>query len=193
MRLAHVAALGCSAILLSTATAGCSDSTPVPEQGGYTVEFSQGGAMCNIQPHNGDVGTVTATNPSGVATDGVDNASITCTVAGMTTFSVDATASHLGNVLHVNIASISKKNDENNPAKGSASFVYPNTSGNSYSNPSNKPCTFWFDSTSPHQTVDAGQIWAEFACEEVDQGLNKCALTSGVLVFQHCATAVAAQ
>jgi hypothetical protein len=192
MRLAHIAALGSSAILFSTAIAGCNDSTPAPEKGGYDVEFGLGNS-CPIQPHNGAVGTVSATDPSGVIAAS-DSVIIDCTVAGTGTFSVDAAAQSMSNSLHVIIPAISTKNTVDNPANGSASFASPNTAANQFANPSNKPCKFWFDGK---QTVGEGKIWASFFCEEVDQGMNQCSLSSvngpGVFVFENCATAISTQ
>ena len=195
MRFAHLAALGSSAILLSSAITGCSDTTPAPEKGGYDVEFAHLPA-CNPPAHNAAVGTGTgtlsSTDPNAVATDGTDEASIDCTVSGSGTFSVDASALQKGNVLHVIIDSISTKNTTNNPAKGSASFASPSTSGTSYANPANKPCTFWLEDGTK-ETVDTGRIWASFACEEVDSGMSMCGLSNGVIVFYNCATTKAPQ
>jgi hypothetical protein len=196
MRFAHLAALGSSAILVSLAMTGCGDSAPVPQKGGYSVEFEKTGISCPIQSHNGDVGsgntTLSTSNPDSVATDGTDDATITCSVSGTSTFTVDALATAKGNVLHVHVDSISTKNTTSNPAKGSASFASPETSGTSYSNPANKPCKFWFEDNTK-ETISSGRIWASFECDEVDSGMSACGLSSGVIVFYNCDTTAAPQ
>jgi hypothetical protein len=188
MRFAHLFAIGSCAVLLASAL-GCSDTPPPPQKGGFTVEFSQGSSgMCNLQPHNGDVGMVSADNADGVVTDGQGDASIDCEVKGSGSFNVSATAISNGTSLHVTIPSISTKATATDPAKGSASFASANTSGTTFSNPGDTPCDFWFEGGT-NQTVASGKIWASFACDEVqDNSQHTCALTQGVLVFENCAT-----
>ncbi|HVY48629.1 MAG TPA: hypothetical protein VHB21_22230 [Minicystis sp.] len=189
MRFSHVAALASTAVLLAAAVAGCSDTPPPPPKGGYSVEFSPGTAgMCNLQPHNGDVGMVSGTSASGVVANGDSGAEITCTVSGSGTFAVDASAAASGNALTVHIPKIDTKATATNPAHGTASFASPNTSGIAYASPADKPCDFWFEGS---QTVASGKIWASFSCDDVSDGMHDCALPTGVIVFENCSTGAA--
>ena len=126
MRLAHLAALG-----KALRSSFCSASSPVaatrrpcPQHGGYSVEFEKSGlSVPDPVAQRQDVGQrhcspLSSTDPNGVVTDGMGNASITCTVSGSGTFAVDAEATQNGNVLHVLIDAISTKNTTSNPCEG---------------------------------------------------------------------------
>jgi len=194
MRFAHLAAFGCCAFLCSVPVAGCSDTTPVPQKGAWTVEFSRGNnsECADDTPFNADVGTVTATDPSGVVTDGSDDVTVQCTVTGSSSFDVDALVSGRTGSLSVVIKGISSKSTQDHPAHGSASFFAPNLGGSTYSS-AGTGCDFWFEGKQRVEGGTTGKIWASFACDQVTHDSSICALSDGVIVFENCGTGAASE
>jgi hypothetical protein len=192
MRFAHFAAFGCCAFCSLAAAAGCSDTTPAPAEGGFSVEFTSGtsGTCDNMMAFNGDVGTVSQTSPKGVVADGSKlsgggTASIDCVVSGTKTFHVEATLTGNSNSLHVDVGSITMKATEASPAHGTVSFASPNTGGAAYASDPNG-CDFWFTGGQEVVGGATGKIWVSFACDKVKDSRGACGLDQGALVLENC-------
>jgi hypothetical protein len=184
MRFARHIALGSIAAIagFGAFAAGCGDDPIIPPKGGWAIAFSPGtsGACPLATPHNGQVGTVSATSADGVVTHGVDGADVECTITGSGTFDVQAKASMDGSILSITIPAINANASKDDPASGTAAYAGPGTSSLSYAG----ACDFYFDFED--QTVDTGKIWVSFTCDEVTSGNQGPCTFSGTAVFQDC-------
>ncbi|HEY4117018.1 MAG TPA: hypothetical protein VGM56_04155 [Byssovorax sp.] len=180
MRLAPIAAL---VLFAACFTAACDDATGVLAKGGWAASFTETGETCNTLSHNGMVGQVSTGDASGVSIDGTDGADITCAVyASGGGFTASGSASQNGYSLTISIGEISGDNTADNPANGTASFASPQTIT---AFTSNMPCKFFFTG---EQLVDTGKIWVSFTCDDVENGMQMCAISNGVAAFEDCDT-----
>lgn len=171
---------------------GCSSPVPATPDTSWVVNFSGGGANCNLSNSVGKVGDVTAGTIQQRVSDGMASATVTCTVAPSgSSFQVSAQASQNGYSLTVFIPQIDLNSVMSNPAVGSVSYESSSTI-NSYSS---NMCNFYFINPSASgngQGVSAGKIWAAFDCPEITYGQSSppsvCSLSESYLAFENCAT-----
>ncbi len=170
---------------ISFSAIGCSDPVaPIPE-GGWSLAFQHTSATCNIQAHNSGVGQVSQDGQTVLATDGIDNASVTCTVKAASggTFDVQGSALKNGLSLGLTVKGLSKSATKDAPVMGIVSYVSP-TTADIFTSPQDAPCEFYFiDGTK--ESIAAGNVWVAFNCPKIADTNNVCSLT-GYAKFQNC-------
>jgi hypothetical protein len=169
---------------IALGSSGCSDPVLPTPQGAWLVQFKDPGQDCSIAGHAANVGQVDAQTRTDVVIDGQNEATVSCTVSGSSSFSVDATASQNGKALQIVIDSISPSATIDNPAKGRVGFTSPNTV-KTYIGDKDHPCDFYFKNKS--ETVASGKIWVAFNCPEViAEGQDTCQLNESYAIFENC-------
>lgn len=185
MRFARLGpALVAPAALLSLS---CSDPVPPTPRGAYSVSFSDTGVDCNIAQHNAAVGEVTDTERKVVVTNGLEDASVSCSVTGSGPFAVEGEIQLGGDFLQISIAQIKFPDaTKDNPVKGQVGFQSIKTQGVF----SSSECDFWFfDSGSNGQGVAAGKAWVSFRCAAVKDDMNTCGIANGFVILENCSGA----
>ncbi|XXT16553.1 hypothetical protein WME94_40615 [Sorangium sp. So ce429] len=168
---------------------GCSDPAPPTPRGGFSVNFADPGAACNVTGHSEALGEVTAASRTRVLADGEEDATVDCVVSGSGSFTVaarirnNATATEM----RIDIGSISPAATQEMPATGSISFSSVETAGKPFVSDVADPCQFWFEPES-EQGVDAGKLWVVFECPAVLNDRYICELRRGALAFDSCGT-----
>ena len=186
-----------SPILVVATLVGCSNSSSPDPSGAVFLELgSTGSVACPVtgpQSVPPLTGTATAhvseTSPGPTITDGVSGASLNpCYVAGSASagYQVSAALSVSENNIGVNIPNITPAATATSPATGSVSVTTPSAvqgfDGSS--------CSFYF-APGTQEKVAPGSIWVDFSCSSVvDDNNDICAVSSGVLNVENCATAV---
>jgi hypothetical protein len=169
---------------------GCADpAAPLPE-GGWSLTFAHGTSpTCDISTHNGAVGTVIASGTTKLVTDGVDGASVQCSVtAASGGFKVaNAYVYSKGSSVRITIDNITKDATQDAPATGSVAYVSSQTQ-NIFQSTAAKPCNFYF--LDPAEGVSAGNLWVAFSCEDVAYETQDCAINSGYIKVINCDGAV---
>lgn len=164
---------------------GCSDPVaPIPA-GGWSIAFTHTAATCNLMAHNSGVGQVSQDGSTTLVTDGIDNASVTCTVkpGASGTFDVQAAASKNGSSLGMAVKGLGKSATKDAPVQGTINYASP-TTANIFTSPQDTPCDFYFlDATK--ESIAAGAVWVAFDCKKIADTNNVCAL-SGYAKFQNC-------
>jgi hypothetical protein len=169
---------------LALGSAGCSDPVLPTPQGAFQVSFVRPGQDCSIAGHNSNVGQVDAQTRTDVVIDGQNDASVSCTVSGSSSFSVEGTVSQNAKSLQIVIDSISPSATIDNPAKGRVGFASPNTV-KTYVGDKDHPCDFYFKNKS--ETVASGKIWVAFRCPDViAEGQDTCALNESYVILENC-------
>jgi hypothetical protein len=170
---------------LSLCAIGCSDPVaPIPA-GGWSAAFQHTSGTCNINAHNAGVGQVSSDGKTVLVTDGIDDASVVCSVtpASGGTFNVQASATKNGQNVSISIKGMSKTATATAPVQGTVAYVSPTTADN-FTSPGDAPCNFYFvDGTK--ETIAAGNIWVAFECPKIADTNNVCALT-GYAKFENC-------
>jgi len=159
----------------------CSTPAPIPA-GAWVLTFNHSGPTCQLMTHNDNVGMIDASSAGTLVTDGVSGASVTCTVKGSGTFSVDGEVLANGSNLRVVIPSITSMATPMAPVMGTVSYISPMTQ-NIFTSPQGN-CNFYF--SDPKETVSAGTIFVSFDCPEVDNGMQMCSITGGHIKVTSC-------
>lgn len=175
-------ATGTLALTSALLAAGCGSSDPPIGQGAWLASVGFVPGTCSLSGHNGSVGEVSASTKTEVVTDGVDGASVTCSVTGSSEFSVEGDVSRGANRLRVEVSGLSSAATIDAPVKGSVSIQTPNTV-NEYSSSS---CNFYFESEK--QEVAAGRAWVSFECPAIQHLSTRstCKITHGVILLENC-------
>jgi hypothetical protein len=182
MRLAF---LSLATALAAPLAIGCSDPVPQTPDGAWIVTTIQDDpTACHIAGHNDEVGQLNASDKLMVVTDGVDGASISCTVAGTGTFNVSALSQLADKTLNINIPAITAAATEMSPAIGAISYESAKTAV-----PYSGNCNFYFTPSTP-ETVAEGKIWVAFKCDALTAGetMSTCPVSQGYALFESCLT-----
>lgn len=164
----------------------CTEPVPPSANGAYDVSFEQNSANCGQKGHHGKVGVITESTKTTVAVDGVEGASISCSVAGAGTgpFAVTGQIISGSNVVTINVPAISSTATAAMPAEGSASFLSV-TSGDTYNSSETTKCAFYFLPGTP-QAVSGGKIWVSFKCDVIVSPPSECALGESYILLENC-------
>lgn len=177
-------ALGLSLCFVATAC----EEAPLPTPAGAVfIDIRDNpSADCNLNTHDGSVGTV---GNSGEVT--LEKASadveVTCSVvAAGGGFDINATVDEAPYV-EISVKGLSKANDsEDAGAEGSLSYASSDTGGDVFTSTT---CKFWLNSED--QEVSAGAVWLTFACPAVTSEGNACEVAKSYLAVENCTGAVA--
>ncbi len=168
------------------AASGCSNGTPVTPDSAWTVNlaFASG---CMISDNTTTVGDVTVSSIQTRVDDGVNAASVSCSVTGTGPFEVNATATLGADTLDILIPAISSSASMASPATGSVSYESAATVANYEAT----GCNFWF--ANGKEGVAAGQVWVAFSCDTIANASagSTCTLPANnpsVALFENCAT-----
>jgi hypothetical protein len=166
-------------VALSSSSFGCSDPPAPLAAGGWTISFSRSSAACNVPTHNEALGQVGQTGETELLTDGVNNASVDCSVTPKSGgFAVRASALQNGRNLQIVIDNISTKASAADPAKGTVGYI-SSTTADPFKSSSESPCDFY-------EGVAAGKIWVTFVCPKVDADMATCAINQSYAKFENC-------
>ncbi|MRG98124.1 hypothetical protein [Polyangium spumosum] len=161
---------------------GCSDPVPPTPQGAFSVQFSDTGVDCSIASHRSEAGDIDASKRTTVLVDGVEGASVTCSVSGTGPFDVSAKIFFGSDGINLSIPAINVGATEMSPATGALSFFSDRTAGDAFSS---SQCNFYFKEGTG-QGVAAGKLWVSFACPEVVESQNKCGITESHVIIENC-------
>lgn len=178
---ASLSLLLCGGVLLGA----CTEPVPPSASGAYKVAFTFVSG-CMQKAHEGTVGVVTDAKKTTVVVDGVEGATVACSVAGAGTgpYSVTGEIVQGSNALNFTIPAISKTATEAMPAEGSVSYRSVITA-DTYSSAQMPACQFYFKSGTP-ETVDPGKIWVAFRCDKVLALPSECALGESYILLENC-------
>lgn len=180
---------GLSVVALGAIAVGvmaCSDPALPPSDGAWRASFQSPTAKCTIASHNAMVGDVGENTRTSVVSDGVDGATLSCTVAKTADgYSVQASASRKGNTLSIAVASLDPGATEANPSKGRVAFTSV-TSQKSYYGDAEHPCDFYF-APNTKQSVASGKVWVTFSCPTlIGENDVECAMGRSYALFENC-------
>lgn len=138
------------------------------------------------------LGTIDQASHAVVEIDGVNNASISCSVApASSAFTIDATGKLAANSLSISIPSISTTATKASPAVGGVTFIANSTADNPYQS---NACNFYFVPGTPEtlSSGTTGSIFVAFDCPTLTNGAQAatCALSQGYAFFEHCQNAI---
>jgi len=175
--------------LTSYVAVGCaSPPAPIPT-GAWSVQFVRSDPTCVINNHNTTVGMVDATGATQVVTDGVKGAEVICSVLKTGNgFNIDGHVLNGGSNLSIQVNGLTPGATTMAPVQGIASYISSATQ-NVFTSPASKLCNFYF--TDPKQTVTPGNVFVSFDCPEVDNGMQKCGISAGIIKMSNCDGAVA--
>src|SRR4051794_39664905 len=121
MRFAHIALL---AVFAVAAPAACSDPVPPTPDGAWSIALTQTDPlMCTIGSHVSQAGDVSDTERKTVLTDGVKEATVSCSVIGAKTFAVKGHLVFQDKALDITIPKIDSGATKDSPAAGQASYA----------------------------------------------------------------------
>jgi hypothetical protein len=184
MRLFQLGLVSLTLGTVAVTSIGCSDPVLPTPQGAWAATF-QSVAGCQISSHNAKVGDIDGTNRGSVLVDGTDSATVSCTVSGSTSFSVDASASRKGSALSIVIPSLSPKATIDDPSKGTVSYSSPQTVKAYYADQDHQ-CDFYF-AEGTKQRVAAGQVWVSFRCPAIiGENKDTCGIMESYALFENC-------
>ena len=183
-----VLAAASAATVLALAVAGCSEPAPLIPQGAWSLVFLDTGLDCQIAGHNVSIGEVSADKRQTLVEDQNVDGNVTTTVACSVvdnggSFYFDAAESNTaGNVLTLIVPELPANASKDKPAKGTVSYMSPNTAQAFSSN----ECNFYFlDGTA--QGVKAGQVWLTFDCPTIAAAQdNVCQIQIAYAAFEQC-------
>ncbi|MDC0747678.1 hypothetical protein [Polyangium mundeleinium] len=161
---------------------GCSDPVPPTPQGAFNVQFSKTGATCPIASHKSEIGTISASTKTAVVIDGVEGATVTCSVSGAGPFSVSAQLRLGSDGINLSIPAINVGATEASPATGSLAFFSDRTAGDAFSS---SKCNFYFKEGTG-EGIASGKIWVSFVCPEVVESTNTCGIAESHLILENC-------
>ncbi len=153
--------------------------------GAYLVHFV-GGAGCNVQSHQGTLGSVTAATHGAVVANGTDGAQVTCSVAGTGPFKVSASITQGDNALSIEVGSLPATATKKDPATGGATFASSTTTGKTFSVASTDPnaCTFYFIAP---ESIAPGKVWLAFACTSLSNDTqDTCQAYESYVLLENC-------
>jgi hypothetical protein len=196
-----------SAAAVATVT-GCGSTPPTPPDGAWSFTMdgdspTTGTETCQLGAISSTLGDVRSTEIVTRIIDGTQptteggmlTASVSCTVAGTTTFNVQGTANvstpgqEPTKALTINIPMItSAATSAANGAPGTVTFANSGTPGTA-DIPYSGTCSFYFVPGSG-EGVAAGKIWGAFTCDSVSnaQQQSACGVSQSFFVFENCAT-----
>jgi hypothetical protein len=182
-------ALAAFPVLALAALSGCGSSGSSTPEAAWSVQMEQSDVACTIADNLRELGAVTDTDIEMTVMDGrtvgMNVASVVCSVAGTSTFSVQAQANSGADSLQVTIPSISASASLSNPAPGSVAYESDATADNAYEG----DCIFYFDSgMGSAPPIAAGRIWVAFQCPMLQSQMSICPITQGYAVFEDCLT-----
>ncbi|MDI1447021.1 hypothetical protein [Polyangium sp. 6x1] len=161
---------------------GCSDPVPPTPQGAFNVQFTDTGADCSIASHRSEAGAITDTKKTTVLIDGVEGASVSCSVSGAGPFNVSAKISLGSDGINLSIPAINVGATEMSPAAGSFAFWSDRTAGDAFSS---AKCNFYFKEGTG-EGVAGGKLWVSFECPEVVESQSKCGISESHVILENC-------
>lgn len=173
---------------LATTFTGCSEPAPLVPKGAWSLVFVDTGPGCQIAGHNVSIGEITADKRQTLVKDQNVEGNVTTTVVCSVvdnggSFYFDAAESNsAGNVLTLIVPEISTSATKDSPAKGTVSYMSPNTATTF----SSTDCNFYFiDGTG--QGAKAGSIWLTFECPSISAASdNVCQIQIAYAAFEQC-------
>lgn len=161
---------------------GCSDPVPPTPQGAFNIQFTDTGVDCPIASHRSEVGTISDSKKTAVVIDGVEGATVSCSVSGAGPFNVSAKIVLGSDGITLSIPAINAGATQMSPAAGSLSFFSDRTAGDAFSS---SKCNFYFKEGTG-EGVAGGKLWVSFVCPEVIESTNKCGLSESHLILENC-------
>lgn len=183
----HLAAAACCALFGSMS---CSDSVPLPPQGGANVSVhsapstvTPAGKKCPVSGHSAFVGSPPpdATKAGSRVVDGENGATVSCAVRKSgDVFKVSGSATHKG-------VSLSVTGEVALGGTGTAKIIHRNpTLLETIQSTDDAPCTISV-ADAPLQ-VATGRVWAHFSCPGMIANAQPVLFceTEGYFVFENC-------
>jgi hypothetical protein len=186
----HVSSRWCVSAVFALGALSCSDPVPPPAQGAFITTIkapspAQPGKSCPTSvSFTYDVPSIQATKPLEAldqdtylhrSIDGEDNASVSCTVTGSSSFTFAGQILLGGKALTIGSGTLGADK------KGTAQFTVANREGLSSSLKSPMP-----NCAVEASQVKAGSMWASFTCPSVEAQPSEYCTASGFFVLENC-------
>jgi hypothetical protein len=174
---------GSSSATSSNGTTGTGGSRVPAAQAAWSVTTDQpDGAACALPAGTDALGQVTASTMSALVADGMNGATISCSVLGNGPFEVDGAAASASAGLQITVPAISAGATQAAPAAGTISLL-PSGSTSLYTG----SCSFYFVPDTP-EIVASGKVWVAFTCPGIGNSIamSTCPVTESYALFEGC-------
>ena len=160
----------------------CSDPVPLIPRGAWFLVFQDTGAACNVETHNGEVGTVGAEGEIEYKTDGTDEAEVDCTVEPSGgAFAVNGRVRYKGQFFSIAVNSLKADATLDAPSTGTVQAQTVKSTDVYQSN----ECIVYFNDNG--QSIESGRVWGSFQCPSVAGGAgDTCEIQQGYFAFENC-------